>query len=291
MQKSLTETFFSAGLTDNGWTNDFQCFEWFRNVFIPQTHARAKLYGDKNNPILLVFDGHGSHLTDELCEEAIENDIHFFKLQAHTTHKTWPCNVRCFGPMSKKWLERMEEIVEDTGDGLQWHNFVNKYMAVHEKSITKECILAAFKKTGISPFNPNIFTAADFAPSCTLSTQAHMPPSFSDATQPCSRTCNEEEASVVSPETSSDSWAMLIKDADVVSNNVGVDAQQNMTVGPATAANFIWYNDTYDEDPIGAVTPTIPTPMAVPIEDLSTSPSDSDTPSTEFTNQPAIPAL
>jgi hypothetical protein len=92
--------------------------------------------------------------------------------------------------------EKIEEIVEDMGD------------------------VAAFERMGISLFNSNIFTVADFAPSHTSSTQPHMPLSFSDAAQPCLHTSNEEEASVGSPEITSDPWAMSIKDTDVVSKLV-----------------------------------------------------------------------
>lgn len=153
-------------------------------MYIPQACRRAELYGDKDDPILLTFDGYGSHLTDALCTEAIANKIHFFKLRAHTTHKTQPCDVGCFGPMSKKWLERMEEIVVQTGEGLQKHAFVDEYMAVRSASITKESVVAAFRKTGIHPFNPDIFTKEDFAPSCVSSTKSNMPASYPASQSP-----------------------------------------------------------------------------------------------------------
>lgn len=155
--------------------------KWFAEVFIPQAHARATKFGDVNDLILLTFDSHGSHLTDKLHEEAIKNNIHFHKFHAHTTHKVQPCDVGCFGPMSKKWLERMEDIVKEMGERLQKHDFVKEYMAVWEASIDKESVLAAFRKTGIEPFNPDIFTPEDFTPSHVSSTMAHMPPSFPSA--------------------------------------------------------------------------------------------------------------
>jgi hypothetical protein len=32
-------TYSSIGLSDNGWTSDFHCFKWFKDVFIPQAEA------------------------------------------------------------------------------------------------------------------------------------------------------------------------------------------------------------------------------------------------------------
>ena len=35
----LKLTYSSIGLSDNRWTSDFHCFEWFKDVFIPQAEA------------------------------------------------------------------------------------------------------------------------------------------------------------------------------------------------------------------------------------------------------------
>ena len=37
-------------------------------------------------PILLIYDGHASHLLIDVIEKARANDIHFFCLPAHCTH-------------------------------------------------------------------------------------------------------------------------------------------------------------------------------------------------------------
>ena len=45
--------------TENGWTNNETAIEWLKKVFIPHTQP---LTSEKR---LLIFDGHGSHVTNE----------------------------------------------------------------------------------------------------------------------------------------------------------------------------------------------------------------------------------
>lgn len=51
----------TCAVSDRGWTNDKLCLEWFKIVFKPET-SRVK----KGEYRMLLFDGHGSHLTREV---------------------------------------------------------------------------------------------------------------------------------------------------------------------------------------------------------------------------------
>ncbi|KDQ53767.1 hypothetical protein JAAARDRAFT_136548, partial [Jaapia argillacea MUCL 33604] len=97
---------------------------------------------------------------------------------AHDNHKTQPCDVRCFGPLQKVWINRVEEVANDTDDGIQKHATVHEYMTLQKVAIKPGTVKAAFRKTGIAPFDTNIFTDANFAPSRTTSTKACPPPMF-----------------------------------------------------------------------------------------------------------------
>jgi hypothetical protein len=122
-------------------------------------------------PILLILDGHGSHETLPFLEEAVRNNIHILMLPAHTTHKTQPLDVGCFGPLKSKWIERCEEHLELYGTPIARADFVTEYLAVRDAAVTPELVLAAFRKTGIAPFNPDIFNDTDFAPSYNMLNQ------------------------------------------------------------------------------------------------------------------------
>ena len=45
---------------------------WFCKSFVPETEAIA----GPNEPRLLIFDGHNSHITYKLAKTAYDNNIH-----------------------------------------------------------------------------------------------------------------------------------------------------------------------------------------------------------------------
>lgn len=113
-------------MSPNGWTDDFVSTQWFEESFIPQATAR----NTSGKPILLIFDGHSSHITDQIRELALNNNIHLFCLPPHTTHKLQPLDVGCFGPLQNAWRKCCDEVVTETGADIPRKDFVSEYMAV-----------------------------------------------------------------------------------------------------------------------------------------------------------------
>lgn len=165
-------------MTENGWTNDFVCSIWFEKAFIPFIVQR----NSSGKPMLLILDGHGSHLTDRMIELAIEYSIHLFCLPPHTTHRLQPLDVGVFGPLQRRWEQRCDEVVDATGESIQIEDVVAEYLDVRSAGFQAQTILAAWAKSGIRPINPSIFTLDDFAPSADTSTESHLPPSFPTTT-------------------------------------------------------------------------------------------------------------
>ena len=50
-------------------------------------------------PLLLLVDGHASHVSCTLIKLAIENDVTLLKLLPHVTNVLQPLDVTCFGPL------------------------------------------------------------------------------------------------------------------------------------------------------------------------------------------------
>lgn len=67
--------------SENGWVNCELFIQWFQFFLkvIPPTR-----------PVLLIMDGHGSHISIEVIELARDNGIHLLCLPAHTTHILHP---------------------------------------------------------------------------------------------------------------------------------------------------------------------------------------------------------
>jgi hypothetical protein len=178
-----------VGLTNNGWTSNDQCIFWFENCLVPQIREKCI---DDNERVLVIFDGHHSHLTDELFDLACANNIDFYCLPSHTTHKCQPLDVGVFSPLSKRWVLECEAVVEETGQKICRGDFIKMYMKVRDEVISPDIVKTAWRKTGLDPFNPNIFTPVDFAPSRPYSTHAHFPSSF-PASDPEGNACVQSE--------------------------------------------------------------------------------------------------
>ena len=54
-------------------------------------------------PVLLIMDGHGTHMSIELIELARFNDVHLLCLPSHTTHVLQPLDVGVFKSFKGNW--------------------------------------------------------------------------------------------------------------------------------------------------------------------------------------------
>ena len=53
----------------------------------------------------MFLDGHKAHLSIDLVETAIENDVSILCLPAHTSHALQPLDVGVFNHAKRKWKE------------------------------------------------------------------------------------------------------------------------------------------------------------------------------------------
>ena len=87
-------------LSATGWSNNSVFLKFLNEHF--KKHLVAREEGEK---VLLLFDGHRSHICPEVRRWARENDIILFLLPPHTSHKLQPLDVSCFGPLKNKYKQ------------------------------------------------------------------------------------------------------------------------------------------------------------------------------------------
>lgn len=160
--------------SESGWTDDEVGFKWFKECFVPQAQAHNK----SAKPIVLIYDGHKSHTRLDWIEHGQANGVILYCLPPHTTHRLQPLDVGCFGPLQVAWFNRCDDILATTGEPMELRDVVKEYMAARASAFKGSTILAAWRKSGICPLNPDIFTDADYAPSITTSTQIQLLKSF-----------------------------------------------------------------------------------------------------------------
>jgi hypothetical protein len=83
-----------------------------------------------------------------------------------------------FGPLQWEWQKRCLLVLEETGKSITRQDVVKEYMAARTKSVTEGLIISAWRRSGIRPLNPDVFTEEDFTPSYASSTKPPLPVSF-----------------------------------------------------------------------------------------------------------------
>ena len=95
-------------VTDSGLSNR-QVFEsYLNNHFLKYVQGR-----DKDEPILLHYEGHRSHISLTLVNWAKENNVVLFVLPAHTSHALQPLDIGCFGPFKKIYNAEYHKFIRD----------------------------------------------------------------------------------------------------------------------------------------------------------------------------------
>ena len=148
-------TFFQV--SDNGWITKELFFEWFK-LFV---QAISPI-----RPVLLILDGHTSHITINVIEFARANEIHLLCLPSHTSHVLQPLDVGVFKSFksffSKVCTQYMAKnpgrvITEDILSFLVGNALAQSHTPIN--------IFSGFKKAGIYPFNPGEVSDRQLAPS------------------------------------------------------------------------------------------------------------------------------
>ncbi len=144
--------------SESGWVDSDLFLAWMKKIFL--VHAVSQ------RPVILIVDGHGSHVNLELIDLARNNNIILFCLPPHTTHLLQPLDVSVFKSLKDNFYRSLRAFC-----------FVKKSFVVSKKefaSVVKEpfekalCITnikAGFRKCGIYPFNPDVIDKAKLKPS------------------------------------------------------------------------------------------------------------------------------
>lgn len=193
---------------------------WMNGDTFPRVveHFVKHTKSSKENPTLLIMDNDSSHLSIEGLNIARENGVTFLTLSPHTSHKTQPLDVAVFSPFRtyydnavRSWImSNPEKRVTTWVTIYHLASFVKHAM---EKGMAPGTILSGFRKASIFPFNPDIFTEADYL--------AASP--YKDATNPNMTTTT---ATAASPD-----------EANLSPSNAA--ASEDVQQGPSGSQNFV----------------------------------------------------
>lgn len=142
--------------TKNGWMEATVFENYFVKTFLKQVANRR--------PILLIFDGHSTHVTLKLIEEALKENITILKLPPHTSHMLQPMDLSVFKTFKYSWDEELIKW-QRLNVGLKLPKKIFSEMIINIwENIDKEIIINGFKKGGIYPIDKKIIPRSKFDP-------------------------------------------------------------------------------------------------------------------------------
>ncbi len=109
-------------------------------------------------PLLLVYDGHSTHLTTSIILKARSENITIIKLPPHTTDRLQPLDVCCFKPLKSRW-DKAIATWQNTHNArrITKSEFVDLVGQVWDTAFTHANMIKSFEKTGMFPVNRSIY--------------------------------------------------------------------------------------------------------------------------------------
>lgn len=171
----------SYAASKRGWMETDIFYNYMSKIVIPGM-------GDER-PVLLIYDGHVTHVDTKVIELAVEKNITILKLPAHTSHLLQPLDLAVFKSLKLNWDKRLvKHQRQNIGVKLRKKDFAAMFAETwHQTSPT--VIQNGFKKGGIYPFNPNAIPQEKFDPAAVQRWKIHK--TKTNDVKPLKQLCTE----------------------------------------------------------------------------------------------------
>jgi len=156
-------------VSKKGWTNQNIAVNYLRK-FDEQTREKAD-----GRTRVLFLDGHASHDSLELVDNAHKKDIKILAYPSHTTHILQGLDVVCFAQLKQKHAQKIREFKENNNLALTHKCFLSTFGPAFIEAFSPEMVRAAFSATGIYPFSRDVVSSEKMGPSEALSTNPPIP--------------------------------------------------------------------------------------------------------------------
>lgn len=168
-----------------GWMNSDFFLQYLR-IFVKHTQPT------KENPVLLLLDGHCSHKTLPVINFCRENHIHLMSSPPHTTHKLQPLDRTFMKPFKDAYNQQCDLWMRiNAGCRITDYDIAGLVKEAFIKVARLDIAVSGFKCTGIHPFDRHLFSDLDYLP-------ADMTNILPEQTETSSNALNNEQAVVVS---------------------------------------------------------------------------------------------
>ncbi|CAK1583497.1 unnamed protein product [Parnassius mnemosyne] len=136
------------GKSPKGWMTSRVFYGYIGNSLIPALHeANIKF------PVLLLVDGHRSHISYEVSQLCNDNKIILYALHPNATHMIQPADVSVFRPLKHAWKSNVQKWKLSTGNRVVTRAQFAPLLKSSLNAATNEVISNGFRKCGLFPFD------------------------------------------------------------------------------------------------------------------------------------------
>ena len=161
--------------SESGWIDSKLFLSWFNKIFLK--------YAVNQRPIMLLVDGHKSHMTIDIIDLCRSKGVILFCLPPHTTHALQPLDVSVFKALKDSSAKTVRALsFKKPNFVVTKREFVKVLKVPFERALSIPNIKAGFTKCGIYPLNPNAVSKEKMTPSTLYgasSPESALPPSSS----------------------------------------------------------------------------------------------------------------
>ena len=144
--------------SDSGWIDTELFLFWLKKIFLKHVVSQR--------PVLLLVDGHKSHINLDVIDLCRQNDVILFCLPPHTTHALQPLDVSVFKSLKDRYAKAVQSLSFTKKNFIVTKRDFSKVLKVpFEQAFSIPNIKAGFTKCGIFPLNPDAIAKSKMTPS------------------------------------------------------------------------------------------------------------------------------
>ncbi|XP_072377918.1 uncharacterized protein [Diabrotica undecimpunctata] len=139
---------WGIGLTENGWMDNTNFYEYIGNIFNP--------YLDRNNitrPVIRFVDGHKTHLTVQTSQLCTDLKIILVALYPNATRLLQPADVAAFKPLKSFWNKAVLQFRRDNPQKVLTKVQFAPVLKSAIDRLNPDVIRSGFRAGGIFPWN------------------------------------------------------------------------------------------------------------------------------------------
>jgi hypothetical protein len=137
----------SGTVSETGWSNSTVFRKYLEEHFMKYIQGRDPL-----EPLILLYDGHTSHVSLGIIDWAMELNLILFVLPPHTSHILQPLDVGCVGPLQNIYDNLKAKVMrENSSSSIPNHSVCNTGCKAYMLSLNPTNLCSSFRKCGIYP--------------------------------------------------------------------------------------------------------------------------------------------